>query len=345
MKVLIVDDHPANLTLLSHLVKRLGVSETITFENPVLALDWCHTHQPDMVLLDYMMPVMDGLQFLQHFRALPFANPIPVIMITADTESDIKQRALDLSATDFLNKPIDKSELTARVRNLLDLQRFQKQLSNQAAWLTEEVKKATQEIQERESEIILRLSKAAEYRDPETGYHIYRMAHFAALIAKNMGFSEAEQTMLLKAAPMHDVGKMGIPDHILLKPGRLTPEELVIMRRHAQIGAKILEGSQSPLLQLAAQIALTHHERIDGQGYPNGLRGNDIPVQGRITAVADVFDALTSQRPYKPGWPLDKAVAYLKEHAGTHFDPACVAAFLLDWDSVLSIRDTFKDAP
>lgn len=345
MKVLLVDDHPANLMLLSHLVKRVGVSETIPFENPLLALEWCQTHQPDLVLLDYMMPDMDGLEFLQRFRALPMTNPIPVIMITADTESQIKQQALDLSANDFLNKPINKAELTARVRNLLDLRRYQKQLSNQAAWLAEEVHKATQEIQDRENEIILRLSKAAEYRDPETGSHIYRMAHFAQLIAKNLGLPEEDQALILKAAPMHDVGKMGIPDHILLKPGRLTEEELVIMRQHAQIGAKILEGSHSPLLQLAAQIALNHHEKFDGRGYPQGLRGADIPLQARITAVADVFDALTSERPYKPGWPLDKAVAYLKEQSGSHFDPDCVAALFQDWEAVLSIRETFKDSP
>jgi putative two-component system response regulator len=264
-------------------------------------------------------------------------------MVTADTESDVRHKALGLSANDFLTKPVDKVELTARVKNMLSLRKAQLQLANRASWLAEEVKKATAEIQLREREVIYRLSKAAEYRDPETGAHILRMANYSRLIAQNLGLSVDEQELILDAAPMHDVGKMGTPDHILLKPGRLDDEEMKIMRRHAEIGAEILKDSASPLLQTAAMIAITHHEKFDGSGYPNGLKGEDIPLYGRIVAVADVFDALTSARPYKPAWELDRAEAFLRENSGSHFDPKCVEAFFQGWESVLAIRHKFQE--
>ncbi|CAG0967236.1 partial Cyclic di-GMP phosphodiesterase response regulator RpfG, partial [Anaerolineae bacterium] len=189
----------------------------------------------------------------------------------------------------------------------------------------------------------IRLSRAAEYRDPETGAHILRMSHYTRLIAQNLGLTEAEQELLLDAAPMHDIGKVGTPDHILLKPGRLTDEELVIMRQHAEIGYEILKDSVSPLLRTAALVAWTHHEKFDGSGYPRGLAGENIPLYGRIVAVADVFDALTSARPYKLAWEVDRALDFLREGRGSHFDPACVDAFLQDMDAVLSIKDRYRD--
>lgn len=343
MHVLIIDDHQTNVTLLALLSRKIEGVTPVEFTDPLAALTWCETNEPDLVLVDYMMPELDGLAFIQRFRALRGKASTPVVMITADTESEIRYRALESGANDFLTKPVDKVELTARVRNMLALRKSQLQLANRAAWLADEVRKATAEIQAREREVIYRLSRAAEYRDPETGAHILRMAHYARHIAANLGLPPAELDLLLDAAPMHDVGKMGTPDHILLKPGRLEPDEMVIMRQHAEIGARILEGSASPLMQTAAMIAITHHEKFDGSGYPKGLKGEDIPLFGRIVAVADVFDALTSARPYKPAWELERATDYLRENAGTHFDPRCVEAFFERWDDVLAIRDRYQD--
>ncbi len=343
MDVLIVDDHQTNLTLLSFLVKKIEDVTPVVFASPNAALAWCEEHDPDLVLVDYMMPDIDGLQFIERFRAMRGKANIPLVMITADTESDIRQQALELSANDFITKPVDKNELSARVKNLLSLRRAQLQLSNRAAWLAEEVKKATAAIISREREVIYRLSRAAEYRDPETGAHLLRMASFSQLIARNLGLPESEQELILDAAPMHDVGKMGTPDHILLKPGRLSDDEIIIMRQHAEIGAEILKDSASPLLQTASMIALTHHEKFDGSGYPHGLKGDEIPLYGRIVAVADVFDALTSARPYKQAWELDAAAAFLRDNAGSHFDPLCVDAFLKDWEAVLAIKQKYQD--
>jgi len=216
-------------------------------------------------------------------------------------------------------------------------------LTDKAAWLQEEVAKATRHIIERERETIERLAMTAEFRDPETGAHILRMAAFSRLIARNLGLPEAEQERILVAAPMHDVGKVGIPDSILLKPARLSPEEFQVMEQHTLIGHGILDRSISHYLQTAAEIALCHHEKYDGSGYPRGLAGGNIPLFGRIVAVADVFDALTSVRPYKPAWELERATALIREHSGTHFDPSCVDAFFASWDEVLTIRQQHVD--
>lgn len=341
--VLVVDDNATNLMLFRHLLAKQEGIEALCFEFPRAALDWCATSIPDLVLLDYMMPDIDGLEFLRRFRRLPGFADIPVVMVTADTEKEVRYKALEAGATDFLTKPVDKAELTARAKNLLALRKGQVQLSNRAQWLAGEVKKATAEILAREKEAILRLSRAAEFRDPETGAHLLRMSHYTRLIAVQMGLPESEQELLLEASPMHDIGKVGTPDAILLKPGRLDQVEFEVMKRHASIGHEILAGSPSHLLQTAAEIALAHHEKFDGSGYPHGLAGEDIPLHGRIVAVADVFDALTSERPYKRAWPLEKAAALLREESGRHFDPRCVEAFFADWPAVLEIHGCYQD--
>lgn len=343
MKVLIVDDNKTNLMIMSRLISKLDISDVREFENSVQALQWCNENDPDLVLLDYMMPDLDGLEFLARFRELPGKKETPVLMITAAGQKEIRYAALEGSANDFLNKPIDKAEFLARAKNMLAIRSSQKALSNRAEWLADEVRKATVKIREREREVIVRLSNLAEYRDPETGAHINRMAHFSRLIARNLGLSRADQDMLFEAAPMHDIGKVGIPDQILLNPGKLTPEEFAIMQEHTTIGYNILKDSPSPLLQAGAEIALGHHEKWDGSGYPNGKRGEEIPLFARICAVADVFDALTSIRPYKPAWEMDRAVELLQNSTGQHFDPSCVDAFLQDWDSVLAIRNDHAD--
>lgn len=345
MNILIVDDNPTNLMLLKILVDKIEGCTPFTFEVPGEALAWSADNEPDLVLLDYMMPEINGITFIKRFRALPGQKEVPIIMVTADSEKEVRYEALETGANDFLNKPIDKAEFLARMRNALALRRSQKQQANRAQWLAQEVKKAMAELVLREREAIFLLSKAAEYRDPETGAHILRMARYSRLIGEHLGLDEETLDLLLEAAPMHDIGKVGIPDNILLKPGKLDDAEFAIMKQHAHIGWKILQGhsSSNRLLQVAAEIALTHHEKFDGSGYPHGRKGEGIPLIGRIVAVADVFDALTSVRPYKKAWELDRACEHIRQCSGTHFDPCCVEAFLARWDDMLRIREKYQD--
>ncbi|NHZ37229.1 HD domain-containing phosphohydrolase [Massilia rubra] len=342
MKVVIVDDTHINLVLMSRLLEKLPDVETVAFQSAPDALAWCRAHPCDLLVLDYMMPDLNGLDFIAALGGEARERP-PVLMVTASQEVEVRHRALENGANDFLIKPIDKIEFLARTRNMLELRRATLALQSRASTLASEVGKATAELRAREQETILLLCRASEYRDPETGAHIQRMAHYSCLIAAELGLSNEEQACILNAAPMHDIGKVGTPDHILLKPGRLTPDEMDIMRQHAAIGYNILKASEASMLQLAAVIAHTHHERFDGQGYPNGLQGDAIPLVGRIVAVADVFDALTSVRPYKTAWTLDAARAYLLDNSGTHFDPQCVDALLRRWPGVLEIRERFRD--
>jgi|SRR5450830_1193202 len=343
-QVLIVDDTEINLVLFEALIKKLDGTVSKTFSSSTAGLAWAKAHDPDLIVVDYMMPELDGIDFIRLLRETPGKEGVPILMITANDQKQVRYRALDVGATDFLTKPVDKIEFLARVTNMLALSDVRKKLADRAEWLAEEVRKATSEIVLRERETVIRLSKAAEYRDPETGAHILRMAHYSELIAKGLGLTVSEQVLLLEAAPMHDIGKVGIADAILLKPGRLTPEEMEIMKQHAKIGHEILRGSSSKVLQAGAEIALAHHEKFDGTGYPSGLQGSKIPIFSRIVAVADVFDALTSERPYKKAWPLEQAAEHIKINAGTHFDPKCVSAFLEQWDSILKIRQQFVDA-
>ncbi len=342
-QVLIIDDTEINLILFGALVKKLDDCVPHTFAHARDALAWTKDNVPDLVIVDYMMPDLDGLEFIRLMREMPGRDGVPVIMITANDQKQLRYRALDLGANDFLTKPVDKVEFLARTRNMLLVSDARKQLADRAAWLADEVRKATAEIVERERETVIRLCKAAEYRDPETGAHILRMAHYSRLIAAGIGLSVADQDLLLEAAPMHDLGKVGIADKILLKPGRLDEEEFEIMKQHAIYGFELLQGSSSRVLQAGAEIAKGHHEKFDGSGYPDGLRGTDIPIFSRIVAVADVFDALTSERPYKKAWTLEEAVDFLVAGSGKHFDPDCVRAFLNAWDDVLGIRDRFTE--
>lgn len=343
MRIAIIDDNPVNLKLMESLVRRAGDFAPDIFQDSGEGLAWCLANSPDLIIVDYMMPPPDGLEFIRRFREVPANTDIPVLMITADHERETRYAALEAGANDFLTKPIDNSEFRARLRNMISLRRSQKALADRAAWLAEKVAEATREILDREREMITRLSRAAEFRDPETGAHILRMAHYSRLIADQLGLSGEDKDLILAAAPMHDVGKIAIPDHILLKPGRLDDAELVVMRTHAEKGYEILRDSKSRMLDLAALIAWTHHERFDGGGYPRGLSGEDIPLAGRIVAVADVFDALTTERPYKKAWELEQAIRWLRESAGGHFDPACVEAFLARRDDFLAIKASFQD--
>ncbi len=343
MRILLIDDTQLNITLLQHLIKKIPEYESVAFTDPIKALDWCSDNEPDLVVVDYMMPEMDGIQFTQQFRGFVNYEDIPVLMVTANSETSVRHKALVSGVTDFLNKPLDNSEFVARARNMLALRQSQKKLVDRAAWLADEVSKATAKLKEQERETIFCLAKAAEYRDPETGAHIHRMAHYSKHIARVLGLTVQQQDLLLEAAPMHDIGKVGIADAILLKPGRLTPEEFSLMKQHAVIGYELLDASSAPLLKVAAEIAYTHHEKYDGSGYPRGLVGEDIPLFGRIVAVADVFDALTSERPYKKAWSIEDASQLLRDGIGKHFDPACVEAFFSEFDEILTIKNTFLD--
>lgn len=341
--VLIVDDTEVNLVLFGALVKKLGNCEAHTFLHPLEALAWAAAHEVDLVIVDYMMPDLDGLQFIAKFRAIPGRESTPLLMITANDRKDVRYRALDAGANDYLTKPVDKVEFLARSKNMLVVSEANKLLAQRASWLADEVRKATAKIVDRERDTVFRLCKAAEYRDPETGAHIQRMAHFSKVIAAGLGMSLEQQELLLEAAPMHDIGKVGISDNILLKPGRLDEAEFEIMKQHASFGYELLKGSASSVLQAGAEIALGHHEKYDGSGYPSGLKGEDIPIFCRIVAVADVFDALTSERPYKKAWTVEEAIDFLMAGSGKHFDPDCVNAFLAAWDEVEAIRDRYQE--
>jgi len=341
--VLIVDDTEINLILFAALVKKLDDCVPHTFAHARDALTWAQDNDPDLVIVDYMMPDMDGLEFIRALREMPGRDAVPIVMITANDQKQLRYRALDLGANDFLTKPVDKVEFLARTRNMLQVSDARKQLADRASWLADEVRKATAEILARERETVFRLCKAAEYRDPETGAHILRMAHYSQLIARGLGLSIDDQELLLEAAPMHDIGKVGIADKILLKPGRLDAEEFEVMKQHAIYGHELLHGSSSRVLQAGAEIARGHHEKFDGSGYPGGIAGSDIPIFSRIVAVADVFDALTSERPYKKAWTLEAAVDFLVQGSGSHFDPQCVQAFLNAWDDVMEIRGRYQE--
>ncbi|MBK7423694.1 MAG: response regulator [Propionivibrio sp.] len=343
-RIAIIDDLAINLTLLTALVGKLGDCESIVFQESPKALAWCSENQPDLIIVDYMMPAMDGIEFITRLRAVAGREEVPILMITANDDKDVRYEALQSGATDFLTKPVDRIEFSARVRNMLALGASRKKLADKAAWLADDVEKATAAIHAREQELLFRISRAAEFRDPETGAHIQRMAHYSHLIAGRLGLSDEDRQLILQAAPMHDVGKIGIPDFILLKPATLTPEEFAVMKTHAALGFELLKDSQSRILQSAASIALSHHEKYDGTGYPQGLVADAIPLFGRIVAIADVFDALTSERPYKKAWPTERAVDYLRDGAGGHFDPACVEAFIACWDDVLGIHAQYQDA-
>lgn len=342
--VVLVDDDPVALSLLSHLVTGMGGTSVVTFRDPVAAAEWCRTNLADLLITDQQMPELTGTELIRRLREDPRYRDVPILMITTVQDREVRREAVLLGANDYLSKPLDAVEVGARIRNMLALRRSTQALARYAASLEEEVRRATAEITTREHEAIVRLARATEYRDWETGAHIVRVAWYTRIIARGLGQSEADQDAMFRAAPMHDVGKIGVPDYILLKPSALDDIEFGIMKQHTVIGHRILAGSASAVLQLAAEIALTHHERLDGTGYPDGRAGEAIPLAGRIVAVADSFDALTSERPYKNEWPVGLAVAYLRQHAGAHFDPACVDAFLSAEREIAEIRAAFPDS-
>lgn len=348
-KILVVDDENNNLKLMEAMLVPLGY-EVILAKDGEQALEKVHLTAPDLILLDIMMPGMDGFEVARRLKEDEETKIIPIVMVTVLKEVEDRVKALEVGADDFLNKPVDILELKARVQSLLKVKAYndhmrthQKELEGEVAKRTEQLRQAFEKIKKASLETIYRLSRAAEYRDEDTGAHIQRISHYSAAIARKLGLNERTVESILYATPMHDVGKIGIPDRILLKPGKLDPDEWEIMKQHTIMGGGILKGPDAGFIKLAEAIALTHHEKWDGSGYPEGLKGVKINQAGRITAISDVFDALTSKRPYKEPFSLEKSFAIIKEGRGKHFDPDVVDAFFAVQDEILSMKDKYKD--
>lgn len=322
-RIVIVDDEPANILFLERLLGKHGYTQVVSCSDPCEVLGQLARYSPDLLLLDLHMPGLSGFEILEQLPAATDGHFVPVIVLTADATVGAKRKALDAGATDFLTKPLDATEVLLRIRNHLRTRYLHLHMEAQ-------VNARLHEVEQGQIESLERLAQAAELRDDDTGQHIRRVGSLAARLAAELGFAPERVELIRQAAPLHDVGKIGIPDAILKKPGRLTPDEMAIMRSHTTIGASILGGGQSELMRMAEQIARTHHERWDGTGYPDKLREESIPVVGRVVAAADVFDALSSDRPYRPAWSAEKVLEEIgRGGAGGHFDPI-VAEALLD---------------
>jgi putative two-component system response regulator len=328
---MIVDDSRSSLLHLQQLTERDPGVRAMAFLDPEAALDGALKHRFDMAIVDHIMPKCDGITFIRRMRATEGHGQIPMVMLTATTDDAVRLAALEAGATDFLSKSQSPVELKVRLRNLIKLSDALRKLDDHVAEQAREIEKATQGLLAREEEMVFRLSKALEYRDNDTNDHTLRVAKYSRMIAERLGLSRQECRSIYLASPLHDIGKVAIPDGILLKPGRLDDDERATMNTHAEIGARILGDSASDLIKLAAQIAEGHHEHWDGNGYPKGLAGEAIPLAARIVAIADVFDALTTERPYKKAFPVSRALEILVAERGRHFDPACIDAFLLSY--------------
>jgi putative two-component system response regulator len=367
-KVMIVDDEAINVRIVRKYLEHSGYEQFVTVTDSRNAMPTILSETPDIVLLDIMMPEVNGLDILHSIRTDESVRDLPVIILTAASDTGTKLEALDLGATDFLTKPVDQVELVLRVRNALIVKGHMDDLANYSEHLESQVRARTRELERSRQEIIHCLARAADYRDGDTGQHIVRVGRFVRIIARELGFQPDYVDLLEQAAKLHDVGKIGIPDAVLQKPGKLDANEFALMQNHCDFGKEIIQltpndaddlpsaemvGTQcildilrregSPLLTLAALIAQTHHEKWDGSGYPCGLQGEEIPIEGRITAVADVFDALSSKRPYKPAFPLKKCFEIMLEGRGKHFDPSVLDVFFAHAREVVAIRQELVD--
>lgn len=342
-KILIVDDDPKNVAVIQQVMEMAGYVNIHFTSDP---REVCGLYQkiwPDLLLLDLNMPYMDGFQVMEELKKIEQRDYIPILVLTAQTDRESRLKALKAGAKDFLLKPFDLVEVIHRIQNILEVRLLHNKLRNQNFSLEEKVLERTKELYRTQLSVVQRLGRAAEYRDNETGNHVLRMSKIAAMLAKHMGFDEEQCELILNAAPMHDVGKIGIPDGILLKPGKHDAEEWSVMQTHAEIGYKILADDPSDLMQLAAKIALQHHEKWDGSGYPNGLSGEEISLEARITTISDVFDALTSERPYKKAWSVEDAMQYINAQKGISLDPKVVEKFNEHLPEVLNIKSQFVD--
>jgi response regulator RpfG family c-di-GMP phosphodiesterase len=341
MQIVSIDDNENNLFLIEAICTEMELSVK-SFSEPLEALMYVLKNHVDMIVIDYMMPNLNGLEFIKEFRNNNKTTPIIMITAAGDDEK-IHKEAFSLGANDFLSKPVNSVLFQARVINLLTNYKNTMLLKDKAKLLESEITKATSELITREHETLNILGKTAEYKDAETASHVARVAHYSKMLAREYGLSEKEQELIFYASPFHDLGKVGIVDKVLLKPGKLDKDEFEVMKTHAMIGYEILKDSQSEYLRAGAKIALTHHEKFDGTGYPNALKGEKIHIYGRIVAVADVFDALTSNRPYKKAWSFDDAITFLKDESNVHFDPKIVDIFTNNIVEVMKIFNTFQE--
>jgi response regulator RpfG family c-di-GMP phosphodiesterase len=339
--IISVDDNKVNQLLIEHLAAAIGHSVK-SFISPFDALEHIRNNDIDVALVDYMMPGMNGVELTRQIKSIQ--PDVPVIMITAvHDDKSVKIGAFEAGATEFLTKPIDATEFKARLNNILTIRKYRRMLFNRALTLQSEVEKATETIREREFEALSLLGRVAEYRDEETGEHILRVGHYSRIIAEGLGTDEEYSSMLFHIATLHDIGKIAVSDTILNKPGKLTTEEFDTMKRHTILGYDILKSADSPYISDGAEIAMYHHERYNGTGYPKGLSGEDIPLGARIVALADVFDALTSKRPYKEPWPFEEAVEYVIGEKEKHFDPKVVDAFVKGIEQIKLIYSQHKN--
>jgi putative two-component system response regulator len=347
--LLVVDDRLQNVELLEAYLSPQGY-EVVKATNGEEALRQLSGDQIDLILLDVMMPGMDGFEVVRRVRQDETHRLLPIILVTALREAQDRVKGIEAGCDDFLSKPVDKMELLARVRSLLKvkayndlLSNYRKELESEIATRTEELRQAFERVKAASLETIYRLSMASEFKDEDTGAHIERMSRYSVAVARRLGLDESTLENIRYAAPMHDLGKIGIPDSILLKPAKLDAAEWEIMKQHTVIGAKILMGSDAEFIKLGEIIAHYHHEKWDGSGYPNGLKGVDIPIAARIVAIADVFDALTSKRPYKEPFSVGKSLAIVREGRGSHFDPDVVDAFFAIQDEIQTIKGQYDD--
>jgi len=346
-KILVIDDEPANVLLLEKLLKSQGFSEITSETDSRLAVQRYREQRPDLVLLDMRMPHLNGLEVMALLNEIETEVAIdgyaPVLIMTAEQDLNTRRSALEGGARDFVTKPFDLVEVMSRIRNLLEVRLLHNRLRQQNADLEVTVRTRTAEIAETRLEVVRRLGRASEYRDNETGLHIIRMSKYSALLARQYGLSPHECDLVLHASPMHDIGKIGIPDAVLLKPGKLVGDEWTIMQTHPSIGFEILSGHDSDLMNMASAIALEHHEKWDGSGYPDGKAGKAIALAARITAIADVFDALTSVRPYKKAWTVEDAVKEIDNMATTAFDPHLIGLFHEVLPEILQIKEAYAE--
>lgn len=327
-KILIVDDEPVNVNVLERLLARSGYDQVKSTTDPREARPLFEAYGPDLVLLDLHMPHMDGFEVMDELaEVIPSDRYVPILVLTGDRAPEVRRRALSAGAKDFLTKPFEPTEVVLRIKNLLETRFLHRQLEVENETLEVKIQERTRALADAQEEILRRLATAAEFRDDETGQHAERVGVLSALLAMTVGLPFEDVQVIRRAAPLHDVGKIGIPDAILLKPGPLTPAEFEVMKTHTTIGARMLSGTRYPLLTLAREIAMHHHEQWDGSGYA-GLRGEEIPLVGRIVAVADVFDSLTHERPYKRALSLEDSVDEIVACRGSHFDPQVVDAFI-----------------
>ena len=365
-KIMIIDDEDLVIRVVRRFLSSDGYENFVTLTDPREALQAINREQPDVVLLDIMMPHITGLDLLKIRQKTAALQHVPFIILSANSENQIKREALQLGATDFLSKPVDPSDLILRVQNALTVKRHHDHLANYAVELERQVRERTHQIEKSREQIIHCLARAAEYRDNETGEHVIRVGKYCAVIADQLGMGPEYCHEIGLAAQLHDVGKIGIPDAVLLNPGKLNAEEFEIMkthcglgmtimepladtegeciRRHTDMGGFIMDGVDSPMLELAATIARTHHEKWDGTGYPFQLKGDDIPIEGRICCVADVYDALCSERPYKPKFPIEKCLEIMLSERGTRFDPIVLDAFFERIGEIERVRKAYDDS-